>query len=167
VATFGDGTKAVETQLHVRAFVVVEQAPGTEHHFLAPGPQAYAVPTANVRTDLYERLMNITAVFVDSRPWATVPPVGVIKLEFGKQAQVNARVEIEMGHRPVHDVAIVVLRTGAKHPVFEILVFDTVFESQREVQLWVFAKPNVLCLVEKVSTLRRVCEKIPILLGRK
>src|ERR1700722_3176143 len=75
--------------------------------------------------------------------------------------------EIEMGHHPVHDVSIVVLKPGAKYPVVEILVFDTVFESQREVRLWVFAQRNVLRRVEKVRALRRVCEKTPILLSRE
>src|SRR5271156_3521395 len=72
-----------------------------------------------------------------------------------------------MGHRSVHQISIVVLESGAKHPVVEILVFDPIFESQREVQLRVFAKWNVLDGIKEFRTLRRVCEKTPILLGRK
>src|SRR5271154_7046797 len=69
-----------------------------------------------------------------------------------------------MGHHPVHDVSIVVLRTGAEHPVVVILVFDTVFEPQRKVELRIVAKPNVLRWVEKVRAFRRVGKKTPILL---
>ncbi len=111
--------------------------------------------------------MNIAAIFVDLRAWTTVPPVLVVKLKLRKQAEVTARVEIEMGHHPVHDVSIVVLRSRAKHPVVVILVLDTVFESRRKVPLRVVAKWNVLDGVEEVRALRRVCEKTPILLCRE
>ena len=88
-----------------------------------------------MRADFYERLMNIAAVFIYIWPRTTVPTVFVVKFELGKQAEVPARMEIEMGHHPVHYVSILILRPGAKHPVVVILVFDTVFESQRKVQL--------------------------------
>src|SRR5277367_413878 len=120
-----------------------------------------------MRADLDKRLMNIAAVFVNLGPWAAVPPFFEIKLELGEEAEVPAGVEIEMGHHPVHDESIVILRSGAKHPVVEILVFDAVFESQREVQLRICAKGNVLYGIKEVRALRRVCEKTPILLGRK
>jgi len=68
-----------------------------------------------------------------------------------------------MGHDSVHDVSIVVLRSLAKHPIVVILAFDTVFESQREVLLRVFAERNVLDRIKEVRTLRRVGEKTPIL----
>ena len=82
--------------------------------------------------------MNVAGGFVDSGSRATIPIGDEVELEFGKQPEVFARVEIEMGHHPVHDVSIVVLRRSAKHPVVEVLVFDAVFESQREVLLGVF-----------------------------
>jgi hypothetical protein len=122
---------------------------------------------AGAWADPYERLMNITAVFVDIGTWATVPSVFVVKLEFGKQAKVIARVEIEMGHHPVHDVSVLALRPSAEHPVFVILVFDPVFESHREPQIRVLTEQNVLRQIEEVCALRRVREKTPILLCRK
>jgi hypothetical protein len=39
---------------------------------------------ADVRTDLYERLMDIAAVFVDLGLWATISTVFIVKLESGK-----------------------------------------------------------------------------------
>jgi hypothetical protein len=129
--------------------------------------QAYAVRIADVRTDLDERLMSIASVFVDLRSRATVSPVLLVKLEFGKQAKVIARVEIEMGHRPVQEISVVLLRRGVKHPVVVILVLDAVFKSQRKVHLRVVAKWNVLDSVEKVCALRRVYQKTPILFCRK
>src|SRR5580658_8591910 len=75
--------------------------------------------------------------------------------------------EVEMGHHPIQDISMVVLRPGAKHPVVEVLVFDAVFQSQREVQIRVFAKRNVLHRIEEIRALRRVREKTPILLGGK
>jgi hypothetical protein len=111
--------------------------------------------------------MDIAAVFVNSGPRPAVPAVGRVKFELGKEAEVITGMEIEMGHHPVHDVSIVVLRPGAKHPIVEILVFDSVFKSQREVFLWVFAQRNVLRRVEKVRARRRVCKKTPILFCRE
>src|SRR5277367_1743248 len=107
--------------------------------------------------------MDIAGVFVDLGPWSAISPVYEIKLELGKEAEVPSCVEIEMGHHPVHDVSVVVLRSCAKHPVVEILVFNSVLKPQREVQLRVFAKWNVLHRVEEIRALRRVCEKTPIL----
>src|SRR5271155_5220971 len=111
--------------------------------------------------------MNIAAVFVNLGSRTSVPPVFEIKLELGKEAEVPASVEIEMGHRSVYHISIVVLGSGAKHPVVEILIFDAVFESQREVQLWVIARRDVFDGIEEVRALRRVREKAPILLGRE
>src|SRR5271154_2150802 len=111
--------------------------------------------------------MNIAAVFVNLGSRTSVPPVFEIKLELGEEAEVAAGVEIEMGHRSVHHISIVVLGSGAKHPVVEILVFNAVFESQREVQLRICAKGNVLYGIEEIRALRRVCENTPILLGGK
>src|SRR5271156_1111905 len=111
--------------------------------------------------------MNVAAVFINLGSWAAIPAVFEIKLELGEKAEVAAGMEIEMGHRPVHDVSVVVLRSGAEHPVVEIFIFDAVFEAQGEVQLRVFAKRNVLHGVEEIRALRRVCEKTPILLGGK
>jgi hypothetical protein len=79
--------------------------------------------TAGAWADLYERLMNIAAR--SSSMSGRGPPFlqsSLVKFEFGKQAEVIARVEIEMGHHPVHDVPVLVLGPGAKHPVVVILV---------------------------------------------
>src|ERR1700722_4856344 len=111
--------------------------------------------------------MNVPAVLVDSGPRSAVSPVGVVKFKLGKEARIFARVEIKMGHHSVHDVAIVVLRTGAKHPVVKILVFDTIFESKRKGEAGIAVEPNVLSWVEKVRTLGRIRQETPILLSRK
>lgn len=70
--------------------------------------------------------------------------VGRLNFELGKEAEVITRMEIEVGHNPVYDISIVVLRPGAKYPIVEIPVFDTIFESQRKVHLWVLTQRNVL-----------------------
>ncbi len=50
-----------------------------------------------MRPDLKKRLMNVAGIFVNSGSWATIPIGDEVKLEFGKQPEVTARVEIEMG----------------------------------------------------------------------
>jgi hypothetical protein len=97
--------------------------------------------------------MNVAAVFVNLGPWAAIPAIFEVELELAKEAEVAAGMEIEMGHHSVHDVSIVVLRSGAKHPIVEILVFDAIFEPKREVQLRIFAERDVLYAVEEVRAL--------------
>ena len=57
-----------------------------------------------------------------------------------------------MGHYPVHDVSVVILRPSAKHPVVVVLVFDAVFESQRKVQLRV--SPNEMYFTGSKKSVR-------------
>ena len=98
--------------------------------------------------------MNVAAIFVYLGSRAAISVIFKVKLEFGKQAEVMACVEIEVGHHAVHYVTVVVLRSLAKHPGVVILVLHAVLESEREIELRVVAQRNVLNGIEEVGALR-------------
>jgi hypothetical protein len=72
-----------------------------------------------------------------------------------------------MRHHADQCVAGVILRAGTEHPVIEVLVLCATFEAQGSIVLRFNSEGKIFEVIVRISSLRRVGQKAPILLCRE
>ena len=157
----------VEAELYIRAFVVVEEASRSKHHFLAAQPQTTAMFVTEVRTYLEKCLVDIPGGLVHARSWTTHSHCHIVELELREQPEIAPGMEIKMRHHAAHDVTVMVLRPGAQHPVVVVLILRAILQPEREIPLRPGAQANVFRRIEEIRIQSRMREEAPILLCGK
>src|SRR3984885_7025413 len=107
----------VKAELHIWAFVVVEEASGSKHHLLAAQPQTTAMSATDVRTYLEKCLVDVPGILIHSRSRTTRSPRHIVKLEFREQPKLASDMSIKMWHHSAQNETVMVLKSLAKHPV--------------------------------------------------
>src|ERR1700733_13290290 len=72
-----------------------------------------------------------------------------------------------MWHHSAQDVTVMVLRSGAEHPVAVVLILRAIFQPEREISLRIVPQANVFRWIEEIGMQRRPSKKTPVLLRGK
>src|SRR3984885_16361812 len=72
-----------------------------------------------------------------------------------------------MWHHAAQDVTVMVLRSGAEHPVAVVLILRAIFQPEREISLRIVPQANVFRWIEEIGMQRRPSKKAPVLLSGK
>ena len=159
--------RTIETEFYVRPFVVDEEAARAKNHFLPPDAQACALFAADMRADLEKALMKISSIFIDASARTTISADTVVELQLREQAQIRSSMQIDMWHHTAHHTAVVILRARSKHPVIEIFVLRSIFETERGIMLRVSSPGQILASIQRIRSGWRVGEETPVLLRRE
>jgi hypothetical protein len=93
--------------------------------------------------------MDVPAVLIHSGPGATCSSCNIVELKLREQPEVAPGMQIEVRHHAAHHVAVMVLRSGAQHPVVVVLILCAILQPEREISLWTAAQRDVFRWIEK------------------